>query len=189
MALDFAASPESETIDFRGYRYTRRPSPISGALAIRYDASMPQIWRVPFRRRVEPTLTVRAPKGGYIVPPAYVELIGPRLEGHGIFFKLIPQTLVSVRLELFRASKVEFAAKPFEGRMIDSADNGEWDEEGRDIVAGSLYVPINQARARLLLALLEPRAPDSFASWGFFNAAFERKEFPHGGLRRRANCC
>jgi len=26
------------------------------------------------------------------------------------------------------------------------------------------------------MALLEPRAPDSFAAWGFFNACFERKE-------------
>jgi hypothetical protein len=27
------------------------------------------------------------------------------------------------------------------------------------------------------MALLEPQAPDSFAAWGFFNAAFERKEY------------
>jgi len=26
-------------------------------------------------------------------------------------------------------------------------------------------------------ALLEPQAPDSFTSWGFFNAAFEQKEY------------
>jgi hypothetical protein len=27
-----------------------------------------------------------------------------------------------------------------------------------------------------VLALLEPRAPDSLAAWGFFNACFEQKE-------------
>ncbi len=27
------------------------------------------------------------------------------------------------------------------------------------------------------MALLEPQAPDSLASWGFFNTAFERKEY------------
>jgi hypothetical protein len=26
------------------------------------------------------------------------------------------------------------------------------------------------------MGLLEPRAPDSFAAWGFFNACFEQKE-------------
>ncbi len=33
-----------------------------------------------------------------------------------------------------------------------------------------------QPLARLVLALLEPQAPDSFAAWGFFNACFEQKE-------------
>jgi hypothetical protein len=27
------------------------------------------------------------------------------------------------------------------------------------------------------MTLLEPRSPDSFAAWGFFNANFEQKEF------------
>jgi hypothetical protein len=38
-------------------------------------------------------------------------------------------------------------------------------------------VPIDQPRARLVLQLLEPAGPDSFAQWGFFNAVFERKEY------------
>ena len=43
--------------------------------------------------------------------------------------------------------------------------------------AGALFVPIAQPRARLLMALLEPQAPDSFAAWGFFNGHFEQKEY------------
>jgi hypothetical protein len=38
-------------------------------------------------------------------------------------------------------------------------------------------VPIAQLRARLIMSLLEPQAPDSFAAWGFFNGWFERKEY------------
>jgi hypothetical protein len=38
-------------------------------------------------------------------------------------------------------------------------------------------VPLGQARGRLILHLLEPQAPDSFAAWGFFNACFEQKEY------------
>ena len=38
-------------------------------------------------------------------------------------------------------------------------------------------MPIAQARARLVMHLLEPQAPDSFAAWGFFNACFEQKEY------------
>jgi hypothetical protein len=43
-------------------------------------------------------------------------------------------------------------------------------------MAGSLFVPIAQPRARVVLQLLEPQAPDSLCSWGTFNAAFEQKE-------------
>lgn len=54
---------------------------------------------------------------------------------------------------------------------------GAWRKERRDVPAGSLFVPIAQANARLLMTLMEPQAPDSFVRWGFFNAAFERKEY------------
>lgn len=35
---------------------------------------------------------------------------------------------------------------------------------------------VAQAKSRLIMALLEPQAPDSLAAWGFFNACFEQKE-------------
>ena len=54
---------------------------------------------------------------------------------------------------------------------------GNWQRESQDIAAGSLFVPIAQPGARLLMHLLEPQAPDSFAAWGFFNACFEQKEY------------
>jgi hypothetical protein len=49
--------------------------------------------------------------------------------------------------------------------------------EPRDVSAGALFVPIDQPLARLVMALLEPQAPDSLAAWGRFNNAFERKEY------------
>ena len=36
---------------------------------------------------------------------------------------------------------------------------------------------IPQAKARLLMQVLEPQAADSMAAWGHFNNAFERKEY------------
>ena len=46
----------------------------------------------------------------------------------------------------------------------------------QDLFAGTLFVSIAQAKSRLIMALLEPQAPDSLAAWGFFNACFEQKE-------------
>ena len=49
--------------------------------------------------------------------------------------------------------------------------------EVREFPAGSVVVPLAQPLGKLILNLLEPQAPDSFARWGFFNAIFEEKEY------------
>jgi hypothetical protein len=176
VALDFASGDHVTTIAFRGYAYTREPSPISGGLVTRYDASKPQIWNIPLKDTVLPKLTVTAPKGGYIVSAGFAEKIGQRLTLHGIEFRRLDTAVAHAPVEAFRASTVKIEPKPFEGRTMVKLD-GAWQAEPRDIAAGSLFVPIAQPGARLLMALLEPKAPDSFASWGFFNAVFEQKEY------------
>ena len=54
---------------------------------------------------------------------------------------------------------------------------GSWAPEKRVIPAGSLFVPIAQPNSRLVVALLEPQGVDSLAAWGFFDSAFEQKEY------------
>jgi len=163
-------------IDFPGYAYTRELSPVAGEPVTVYDPTQPQTWHVPFRDQVSPALVVRAPLGGYVVPCAWAAEVGARLALHGIDFETVRVASAGVRVEAFRATQVRFAAAPFEGRMRAQL-NGVWRREAQDIAAGSLFVPIAQPGARLLMHLLEPLAPDSFAAWGFFNACFEQKEY------------
>jgi hypothetical protein len=169
-----AATEEAAMLDFRGYAYTRLPSPISGGLVTVYDPAKPQIWRVPLRDKVKPSLTVKAPRE-YVVPPALAAEIGARLTLHGIRFERIDSSRAAAPVEVFRAHEVSFSNEPVEGRLRASL-SGAWAAEPRDIAAGALSVPVAQPLARLVLALLEPQAPDSFAAWGFFNAFLEQKE-------------
>jgi hypothetical protein len=166
----------AELIDFRGYAYSREISPISGEPVTVYDPKRPQIWRVPFRSKVSPSLVVRAPLGGYIVPTEYAADIGVRLAAHGIRVGTLLTAAAGVRVEGFRATEAKFTTTPFEGRMRVQL-TGAWRPETQDIDAGSLLVPIAQPLSRLVMHLLEPQAPDSFASWGLFNACFEEKEY------------
>ena len=69
----------------------------------------------------------------------------------------------------------DFSAAPFEGRTRAQL-SGAWHEEICDLQEGALFAPTAQPLARLVVALFEPRAPDSFAAWGLFNACFEQKE-------------
>jgi Zinc carboxypeptidase len=171
-----ATTRDAPLIDFKGYAYTRPVSPISGEPVTVYDPTKPEIWRVPLRDAVSPSLVVKAPGGGYLVPREWAADIGARLELHGISCETLREARRQLPVEVFRASEVQFASAPFEGRF-QAQLTGTWQREAQDIAAGSLYVPIAQPRARLVLHLLEPQAPDSFAAWGFFNACYEQKEY------------
>ena len=176
VALDYKADDTVRTIDFRGYAYTRTPSSVSGALMTRYDDTRPQVWKVPLRDQMQPGRSVDAPKAGYVVPAAHADWVAPRLALHGIEYRRIDQSSPNVQVEAFRADTVEFSARPVEGHQTANF-TGAWTPETQPIGAGALFVPIAQARARLVVALLEPQAPDSLAAWGEFNNAFERKEY------------
>jgi hypothetical protein len=99
-----------------------------------------------------------------------------KLTLHGIRTRRIEKALTGASVQTFRAKKATLASATFEGRTP-LALEGEWTSEACDIPAGSLFVPIAQPNSHLLMTLLEPRDEDSFVRWGFFNNAFERKEY------------
>ena len=173
--LAYAAGKESRLVDFRGYEYTRTLSQVSGALMTRYDESKPQVWKVPLRDNVQPSISVVPPAAGYLVPAADAAWVGAKLKLHGIEFRTL-SAQPRATVETFRASEATPAATSVEGRQR-MALKGEWKAETRDIGAGALFVPIGQAKSKLAMSILEPLAPDSLAGWGQFNNAFERKEY------------
>jgi hypothetical protein len=176
VVLSYGNTDHVRTIEFRGYEYTREPSAISGALMTRYDNKKPQIWRVPLLDEVRSTVTVLAPRGGYVIPAAHAGWLRDKLALHGINVRRIDRTLDDVAVQTFRATKTAVAPTTFEGRSPLTIE-GSWTNESRNIPAGSLFVPIAQANSLMLMTLLEPQSEDSFVRWGFFNNAFERKEY------------
>ena len=176
VALSFKNTDAVQIVELRGYEYKREPSSISGQPWIRYDSTKPVVWRLPLRYEVQPALTVTAPATGYIVPGAHAAWMSEKLALHGIQYQRVNSPRPDSAVQTFRADKVTTAAETFEGRSLMTVD-GTWRDERRDIGAGALFVPITQPKARLVMSLLEPQAPDSFVAWGYFNAAFERKEY------------
>jgi len=176
VALDYVASDKVRDIDFLGYEYTRTLSDISGALMTRYDESKPQVWHVGLRDDIHPGTQVIAPEAGYIVPAAHAAWVGEKLRLHGISFRAITASLHKADVETYRANKTDISGQSVEGHQRVNAQ-GSWKPEQREIGAGALFVPIAQAKARLVMTLLEPQSGDSLVAWGEFNNAFEQKEY------------
>ena len=111
------------------------------------------------------------------MPAAHAAWVGAKLKLHGIAVpsrssahdKLAVRDLPRRRARSSRGNSVE-------GHQRLTLD-GAWKPETRDVGAGALFVPIAQPKARLVMALLEPQAPDALAAWGEFNNAFEQKEY------------
>jgi hypothetical protein len=176
VALSFKNTDAVRIVDLRGYEYAQEPSAVSGQTWIRYDSTKPTLWRLPLKYEVQPALTVMAPATGYVVPGAHAAWMSEQLALHGIEFQRVVAPQPAGAVQAFRADKATTAAATFEGRSLMTVD-GAWRDEQRDIGAGALFVPIAQPKARLVMSLLEPQAPDSLVSWGFFSTAFERKEY------------
>ena len=174
--LSWKTTEKSHMIDFKGYEYTRTPSEVSGILMTRYDESKPQIWHVPLRDEVLPDLSLPAPGAGYVVPPAFAAIVATKLKQHGISYQVLAAPQAQAAVQTFRADKVAFSAAPFESHQRLTVQ-GAWKPEARPVGAGALYVPVGQPKARLVMAMLEPQAPDSLLAWGTFNNAYERKEY------------
>ena len=166
----------SRTLEFPGYAYTRKPSALSGALMTVYDPTRPEVWKIPLYEEITPALTVKAPRGGYLIPPAHAAWLAEKLRLHGIRFTRLETPFSGLEAEVYRATEATFGKEPNEGHLTLTV-KGSWAADRIDAPAGALFVPIAQPAARLVLHLLEPGAPDSLLGWGFFNAHFERKEY------------
>jgi hypothetical protein len=177
VVLFSAVGPNSRLIDFRGYEYEVRDSEISGKKWVVYDETKPQVWKVPFFDEWKPVVTARAPAkgGGYVIPAAHATAVGEWLGRHGIVSRRIADARRPLDVWAFHIEAVT-GRELFEGRYR-GRFRGAWQKETRAIPPGSLFVPIDQPRARLLMHMLEPAAPDSLSSWGFFDAHLEEKEY------------
>ncbi|MCH8622991.1 M14 family metallopeptidase [Undibacterium sp. TS12] len=176
LPVTYKASDKTRDIAFRGYAYTRTMSDISGALMTRYDESKPQIWNVKLRDEILPDTTITLPKGGYVIPVAYSKAVAEKLQQHGIIYRIIKADMDQLNGEQFVTSQASFQPQSFEGHQALKL-LGQWESKTQAVRKGALFVPIAQIRSRLVAGLFEPQAPDALVNWGWFNNAFERKEY------------
>ncbi len=176
LALSYKATEQKKQIEFRGYAYTRKQSEISGAIMTHYDESSPQIWHVPLHDKIVPDASVVLPMAGYIVPAAHAMQVAEKLRQHGIAYRVVNRAISGLNVEAFRAIKIQYSPRSTEGHQTIKLE-GDWKNELQNVAQGALYVSIAQPKARLIAAMFEPSAPDALVNWGWFNNAFERKEY------------
>ena len=80
-------------------------------------------------------------------------------------------------MNTYKFDSVKLAETSYEGRQRVQKYLKKETSITKTFSRGSVIVPINQRRARVLVDFLEPDSYDSFLKWGFFNNLFESKEY------------
>ena len=170
--LVFEGTDQFEKFRFKGFVTVERESEITGSTVPEYSA-IPREFDIPLYDKAEVKVEVEVPFA-YVIPREFASL-ADTLRLHDIEVKTImePET---VSAERYRFTDAEFAQRPYEGRQRVACDVEKF-VESIILPEGAFVVYTQQRALRVIMHLLEPQSPDSFVSWGFFNAFFERKEY------------
>ncbi len=172
-ALSWEASDEYREVDFLGIEYSKETSGVTGGTYYKYG-DKEVVHQMKFYDDLNPDVFADVPEA-CIIPPEWENVI-ERLDIHGITYRRI-QNDTSVNVRMYRLEDVEFASRPFEGAFRVQDFTPDTLKREYRFPAHSVFVPLDQKYAKVILHLLDPAAPSSLLKWGFFNAVFEQKEY------------
>ena len=174
VVLASSVNDDGAPFAWRGVATTWEKSDITGGLVPRYRAT-PWDTTVMIYRETRPSLSVRQPAGGYVIPQEWTAVL-ERLALHGIRTRKL-QRAWSDTVEMTRVTDRTLAPEPFEGRQNVRVLATRTERQLRTFRAGDIWVPLDQRGALLAVSLLEAQAPDGFLAWGYFSTIFQRKEY------------
>ena len=166
----------TETIEFPTYDWYVEPSIAMGTPLARYHRGKLRQLEVPWKRRVEPELTLRRPRG-YFVLPGWTA-IERRLADHGLSVRRLPaaQTFEVETIRISNPRQDSRSNPSYQGLTQIEVDVTRTTERRR-LPKGALWIPADQPDFEVAVQLLEPEAPDSLVRWGLLSSVLERKEY------------
>jgi zinc carboxypeptidase len=170
----FAVTDKPQTLALKGFAFTQTHSDISGDTWTHYDPSKPMTYEVPNWRDLVVTASADVP-AAYLVPAGWTDVIA-KLREHALRIETTTKP-VTLRVRTTQIEDPHWATAPFEGHLMLRKFDAKAQTEEQTFAAGSVLVPLDQRAANVAVNLLDARAPDSLLRWGFFNAAFEQKEY------------
>jgi len=82
-----------------------------------------------------------------------------------------------IKVESYYINSFKTSSAPYNGRYIHSQVQIKTQLQKVQFYKGDFLVDLNQERNEYIMQVLDPRAPDSFFAWGFFDAVLSRKEY------------
>jgi Zinc carboxypeptidase len=161
-------SAESHPLTYHSLKSAPFQSEITGTMVTRYTAEKDDFDTV-IHDGIDTTAEAQEPLG-FLIPLAWKE-IADELALHGVQMERTTKP-IEQEFDTWRFTDIKYAAAAFEGGIM--PDYTLHPVRERILVpAGSYWVPLHQQRARLIMALLHPAAPDALIRWGFASSIFQ----------------
>ena len=160
---------------FRGFKAERDSSWVSGSVWTKYTNEKND-FTVPYYDELEVSDSVQVP-AEYLIPEEWGKWddIINRIKLHGIKVEQLVKDK-NLRVTRYKFKNKKFATYSYESHQRVKAEYEKYIEEV-NVPKGTYVIKTNQRTVKMIVNLLEPKANDSFLSWGFFNSIFERKEY------------
>ncbi len=171
--VKFVPGEKTTIVEFLGYESKRVENTLSGGTYPKWDHTKLVKMTVPYYSEVLPSAFVRVPRY-YLIPTEWTCAVDV-LKAHGVKMARLKND-ETLRVNRYRFTNVKFRDQPYEGRHTVSYTASDTLEEAI-IPAGTWVIDTRQPLGKIAVHLLDPNAPDSFMSWGFFSSIFEQKEY------------
>jgi len=162
-----------DSMDYAGIEFNKNNDPLTGLDYIEWTGKPKTYKNLPIFMMNKTKQKVKVPKSFWI-PPQYKKVI-ERLKIHGIKLK-VHQNKLKIKATQLTADNHQFKPEPYEGRQMVSS-TFSIKKSTFELPENTVEISTDQDLGRLAVALLDPRAPDSFFAWGFFNPIFQRTEY------------
>ena len=162
-----------EMIDFLGYEFGYKPSEVSGFSRLYYDRTKPKTISLKYYNHYIPTDSVEMPQA-YVIPYAYKEVL-ERVDLNNIKYN----TIVEDTVMLCKVSYIvdyNTVKEPYEGHYLHSQVKTKDTMMKVTLRAGDRLIRVNSRNSAFLAATLEPKSPDSYFCWNFFDGILQQKE-------------
>lgn len=163
-----------EQIRFKGYKHYYKESEVTRLNQLYYDSSSPKTFKTKYFNTFVAKDTLEVPKS-ILIPHAWRRVI-EHLRMNGVEMTQLDEER-EITTQFLYISDFESTRFPYENHYLHYEVKVEKRDQTVVYRKGDYLIELDQKSNRYILEILDPRMPDSFFAWNYFDGILQQKEF------------
>ena len=172
--FNYQLSDVQDSICFKGFEFSKPESLVTGQERLKYHVDKPFDKCVPYFKTYVPTDSVKIPD--FFIVGAQCRNVIERLKANGVQLRVLNQDTI-IQANTCKIVSFENGMRPYEGHYMHTKVEREYARNEVKLKSGDVYISSAQPTIRFIMSVLEPKAPDSYFAWNFFDSYVQQKEY------------